>query len=408
VIGKVTPTQIAALNIKQFKQASSKDISKWFTNFDVNKISTTDVEPLVPAGWRLNLETGALTVPVDTKLTLRALSNQPVSENVTLPELPNLNAGLGLAGKGISIISGMNQALIASELDAFTPSEDNGIVIIEVEVSGDNGNQQYAYRPNTDTIHQVDINQQTVGVSYNQGYFPILTTPNGLNIEFSPVPQDIYDLSAVLNDAEVILGQYGDVLMGLPDNPLEESPKIAIFDAQIQPDTEGLEPGIHLDSDGNQKVVYSDGTFQNIYPTFFAPEKFIEVGSQFPEVEIQSIIYNIDGTFSVSIDVELEQTSQVDDGTTTNRVLQRQIYRIEPRFEVEVSNAELDESIESSITLNQDGTLSYTMMINLQTQDNNLRDRGSARQVTQTAYISYYDVDDTCVEIDGELVCDEY
>ena len=109
VLHEMTPEQVTALNKAEFKQMPSQDVSKLFVNFDKDKISPQDVEEMVPPGWKLDLETGALTAPVGAKLTLKTL---PIdSRFVTSSEAIDLDKGFGLGGSGTPLKEGLKESL---------------------------------------------------------------------------------------------------------------------------------------------------------------------------------------------------------------------------------------------------------------------------------------------------------
>lgn len=105
VLTKFTPKHLKALNVKEFKAMPSEDISKLFTNLDANKITPQDFEKLVPETWEIDLKTGALTLPVGTKVTPQSLPLQ-LPSHVTLPTVSNLGAGFGIGGGGNALDRG--------------------------------------------------------------------------------------------------------------------------------------------------------------------------------------------------------------------------------------------------------------------------------------------------------------
>ena len=90
-------------------------------------------------------------------------------------------------------------------------------------------------------------------------------------------------------------------------------------------------------------MVYNDGSSQNIKPTLLFPDIFIKVGLEFEGVE--KIVFNSNGSFYV--------------------LHQGKGYIIVPSFEnIEIIPTE--KSLEPSIVVNTDGTLTYTVAVTIQ------------------------------------------
>jgi len=68
--------------------------------------------------------------------------------------------------------------------------------------------------------------------------------------------------------------------------------RVVMFDPFIETAPPDTPAGIY-----DQQVVYSDGTMQQYHPTIPYPDVFVVVALKFPGVE--SVVYNVDGTFNV-------------------------------------------------------------------------------------------------------------
>ncbi|MDM8557479.1 hypothetical protein [Candidatus Parabeggiatoa sp. HSG14] len=407
----LTPCTLKAFNLAQFKQTPSQAVSKVLTNLDTNKVSSTDAAELLPPGWTVNPETGALTAPAGSKLTLQALPPPKVPIPVTVPTLPNLNTGFGVGGAGPPVLTGIGQVLAASNL---TPKQDDK-GIMNVKNPEQSKSVQFSVIPDVDNITQVDKTTNPPGLSVGEGGFYQITTPNALEVQFIPAPKPVA-LSETLEGGEVSLGKDGDVLMEIPESTRQRgrARMVAIFSPIIEPAPEDLcveitpdeivcdfdnapahlHPGFHLPDEfrtrrvEKAKVVYQDGTSQTAYPTLLYPDIFIKTAFQFEGVE--KVIFNANGTFYVQY--------------------QGLHFLITPNFKVTDQELPEGETVAPSIALNPDSTLTYTVTTDSKEkviQETQTRQRGRARQVLSFRPLIELAPDDLCVEIEvGEIICD--
>jgi hypothetical protein len=322
VVKQFTLSHLNALNVEQFKQMLSQDVSKLFTNFNGEAINPTDIEKLVPFGWTLDLETGVLTAPKNAKITLRALSlpeNLPPS--VTLPDMVDLDKGFGLGGAGNPVVEDLADALVAANLGNLAPSQDdNGILHIkdyeDMEI-------RYSFIPDVDDVTQIDFLGNTFGLSVGDGGFYHLTTTGDVQIPFIPASKNPIALSNMIGGGKVVMGKSGDVLIEPSTQKRRggHTRRVVIFDPFIMPPPDDLcveitplefvcdfdnapesqRPGIHINSntigDEPNTAIYPDGSSQTIYPTVLYPDIFIEESWKIAGVE--NVIFNSNGTFSV-------------------------------------------------------------------------------------------------------------
>jgi len=395
----MTAEQMAQLTADPFKQMPSELVSKMFTNVDPDKITPTDAERLLPDGWTLDLSSGTLTAPPEAKLTLKVLPIEDTELLVDSPELPDLNAGFGIGGRGIPVVTRIKDAFNAMiGLQDFTLLQDD-TGIFKLFATDDNVvNNELSFIPHFDNIHQIqderfafgigDFVDLTGPVSVDEGGFYRFTTPEGIQVKIIPAPKNLEMLSEALGGGQVILGQDGDVFMEYLDAPSgETSNHIVIFDYKVERETTGLAPGLYVDENGVGKVVYSDGTFQSINPTVYSPSTFIRVGSEFPGVNPKSFLYKVDGTFNVSFKSEMIETSTTqvgnDDETlveTTVTVYQTQRYVLQSTPGLEIEELAAGESLKSSVVLSDEGMLDYATWIEGDTEEST-RKRGKARSV---------------------------
>ena len=226
IINQFTPKHLDMLNPVSFRHQNSRNISKIITNLNSNIIKVVDVDSLLPADWSID-EIGTLTAPVGAKLTVQYLSS---SINI-----PNINAGIGLGGQGVTIKEGLTRSLANENLTDFVISQQqNGILI--VEGTGESAGINYSFIPDAENIIQVDTKRTPIGISTGNGGFFHITTPEGQQYKVIPAPYDFNGLSEILEDEPIVVGKFGDVLMKIPDKTRSNNSNyIAIFDPFIEP-----------------------------------------------------------------------------------------------------------------------------------------------------------------------------
>jgi hypothetical protein len=413
VIAEFTSNHLDALNVKAFKAMPSEDISKLFTHLNANKITPQNVEKLVPKTWELDLKTGALTLPIGTKATLQSLPLQ-LPSNVTLPIVSHLGAGFGLGGGGTPLIEEAQRSLAGENLANFVLSQDeNGILL--VEGTGDAKGVLYTFIPDAENAIIVDTDKMPIGLSVGAGGFYTIITPDGLQFKVIPAPKDPVALSQSLGGGEVVIGKRGDVLLELSNQTRRRGARqVVIMDPFIEPtpdellcreiipgvvicDKEVIPPKRLLRDKSNQtdkvlyKVIYPDNTAQTVRPTLLSPDVFIEEALKFKGV--QQVVYNANGTFHV--------------------LYRGKIYTIVPNFNITSRETSTDETIVPSIVLNDNGTLTYTIAIDVvekSVEEENRRfgrRRGARSVLTFDPFIEPAPEDVLCRELfPGKTVCD--
>jgi len=365
-----------------------KDVSKLLTNLDAEKVNPSDVEKLLPENWQVDLNTGALTAPVGTELTLQSMPTTS-SSGGKLPTVPNLNTGFGVGGGGTSLIDGTLNSLNTS-IKTVNVKENFELSQNEQGILSAEGVKQfkgikYTFIPDPNNAIQVDTETIPVGLSTGAGGFSLITTSDGLQYRVIPAPHDPSGLSESLGGGKVTVGEQGDVMMELSPNAQgDNTMQVVLMDSLVEPAIDEscveISTGI-VSCDGVRKVVYSDGSAQAFNPTLLSPDVFIEIASKFDG--IQRVIYNVDGTFYV--------------------FFQGRLYSVRPNFDVKIETIESDETISASITSNDKGGLRYTIPID----DDETTLRGGSRQVMVSDSDVEEEEEDTCVEYDdGEVVCE--
>ncbi len=277
----------------------------------------------------MDSDSGKLTPPIGIKFTLQTLSLN-VPDTVKLPEMPNLKAGFSVGGKGISVENDMQVSLTQTaekeNIQITVSQNENGILNSTVEINGKT--TEHSFFMDTDYSVQVDMNNNSSGLSIDSGGFYKITTLDGQQYKVIPASKDLVDLAEII-DGEISLGEKGDVLLKYPnENSSNSIYEVVIFDPLVIPDTNNS-----IKESTNRTVTYSDGSSQIIRPTLLYTDIFIEELLKFDGVE--KVIYNADGTFAVKY---------YDDK-----------YVITPSFEIQ--NETVTKEIEPSIISNGDGKI---------------------------------------------------
>ncbi|MDM8567436.1 hypothetical protein QUF74_17525, partial [Candidatus Halobeggiatoa sp. HSG11] len=401
VVNKFTPKHVDNLNHKSFKKMSSKRTSKMLVHFDSEQISLEQAKELLPDDWQLDMETGALTPPVGAKFTPPLLADKS-SEQVSLPTIANIELGIGIGGLGDSIKTEMKHSLEEENLTDFVLSqEDSGI--LKIKGIDDEKGKQYAFIPDADDTIQVDTDEIPIGMAVGEGGFYTVTTPEGQQYKVIPAPKDPIALSSSLNNSEVTLGSSGDVLIKLSQNLRRDDRFVLMFDPFVEPAPESwcifddvtgesmcdfdnapenIRPGIHINNTRRAdlnlpigKMVYADGSSQNISPTVYSPETFIKEALKFKGVE--KVIFNMNGTFYV-----LHEGRE---------------YIVMPSF-----NVQTDSKVSvTKIELNEQGGVSYSVPVELPNKT-----RRDNRIMLMFDLFIEQAPESWCVDNDGAIFCD--
>ena len=390
VIANLVPTQLNALDVNEFKQMPGKEVSKLFTHFDAEKVNPSDVETLLPENWQVDLNTGALTAPNGTELTLQSMQTTSSSVKVKLPTVPNLNMGFGVGGGGTSLIDGTLNSLNTS-IKTVNVKENFELSQNQQGILSAKGVKQfkdikYTFIPDINNAIQVDTDKIPVGSSTGAGGFPLVTTPEGLQYRVIPAPHDPSGLSESLGGGEVVVGEQGDVLMELsPNTQSDNTMQVVLMESLVESAIDNscveMNTGIVSCDDGVRKVVYSDGSTQAFNPTLLSPDVFIEEALKIDGVK--RVIFNEDGTFYA--------------------FYQGSSFLVRPNFDVKTETIESDETIAASITLDYKGGLRYTIPID----DDEITLRGGARRTMIFDPFIEPAPEEICVESDdGKVICE--
>ncbi|MCP4698826.1 MAG: hypothetical protein GY862_18540, partial [Gammaproteobacteria bacterium] len=298
VIAELTAEHLNALDISEIHQVLPRHIAKVFTNMDCAKISPEDVQPLLPADWKIDLNSGALTAPPNTKLSYKALRRPAdLPDRVKLPELPDLGSlfAVGGCGQEKGLLDDLNSSLAVAGFGAFKFSQRSDGVLA---VTGPDGGISLAFIPDVRNLVQAG-EDATAGVSVDENGRIIVTTEDKRQFPLIPAPHDLGKLSEIRGiEGNIKLGEGGDVLLSYQDLQSRQAsfiPLAVIFDPFIEPAPAGVcmeisfgnvqcdwtsvpppqQPGPHIfspffrkglrEGEEQSRIVYEDGTSQNIY-----------------------------------------------------------------------------------------------------------------------------------------------
>ncbi|MDM8567042.1 Ig-like domain-containing protein [Candidatus Halobeggiatoa sp. HSG11] len=397
VLNNLTPEHISNLNAEEFQKMPTEDISNLLVNLNLDNIKPEDVAKLIPEDWDFNTETGKVTAPVGAKITPKLLSTPS-----NMPNIPNMNSGIGLGGSGASLMDSTTESLAKEDLTDFVLSqEESGI--LNVEGIGDQDGKQYTFIPDAENVIQVDTDKVPIGLSIGAGGFYTITTPDGQQYKVIPAPQDPVALSEAIG-GEVEVGKGGDVMMQLSNNVRNaRNLQVVMFNPFVEPAPESwcvfddvtgesmcdfdnapmdMQPGIHFPRNRSKlklpeaKVVYEDGSSQSLTPTVYSPETFLEEGAKFPGVE--KIAFNMNGTFYV-----LHEGRE---------------YIVAPSF-----NVQTDSKVSATkIELNDQGGVSYSVPVEASKQTRR------ARELNMLMFDLFVEPapESWCVDNDGAMFCD--
>jgi hypothetical protein len=351
---------IAALDPETFKAMPSDSVAKLLTNFDAQAITPQEAEKLLPQRWTIDAQ-GNLTAPPGTLISVRTLNTANLPAGLNLPNVADLNSSFALGGKGTKPLA--NQLNQASTTAGVTVTQQQ-TGIVHADVAGSAGYRQkskFAFMIDPNNLFILDENALR-GLQINEQGQYVIVTEDGKQIPITPMTQDPEALLSVLGEnATVDIRPTGEVL--IKHKPIkrsrdgEEVYSIGMFDPFIEPAPEDIctpegicnwdqadawmQPGLrsarNLRAKSAAKIIYPDGTSQQLYPTVLSPEILVEEGKKFEGVE--KIIFRMDGTFAVTYQ-----------GTKILLI---------PEFDAQMQPIPAGKKFEPSLTLQPNGKLLY-------------------------------------------------
>jgi hypothetical protein len=293
IIKQMGTEHVGQLNVQEFQQMSSKGMTNLIINLDPALIVPSIVKGLLPEGWDIQ-EDGTLVIPPLSEIGLPALPQEQTGCVGSSDAIPDLSKGVGLGGRGQSVLSGINVGIIQAGYPQLV-AEQKGDGIVQVVGSGELEGVVIALKPTGKGLLQTDT-QTPAGVGMGRGGEFLVTTPDGKQVSIIPAPKDACAVSDTLGHGKPIqMDEQGEVLLTTGD----ETAIPCMFDPFVLPAPTDLSVGLNLPQDGIGRghFVYSDGTMQQIQPTVHKPARFVETGLQFEGVE--EITHKVDGSLIV-------------------------------------------------------------------------------------------------------------
>ncbi|MCP4702457.1 MAG: hypothetical protein GY862_37200, partial [Gammaproteobacteria bacterium] len=216
ILALLRPQHLTTLDAALFAQQPSEDISRFFTNLDPAKIAPADIERLMPPAWELALDTGALTAPTAALLGIKEiLRPAELSLSIVLPpRLPDMNSEFGLGGEAGAAVfrEEIDLIFVAENFSEFTLSQQPNS-ILRITGSDAYAGVEFAFMP--DTLNIVRAGEEIpVGLSINEGGWPVLTLPGGMQFTMVPAPHDPACVLAGIGEGGAAeLGAKGDMLL---------------------------------------------------------------------------------------------------------------------------------------------------------------------------------------------------
>ncbi|MDM8558764.1 hypothetical protein QUF82_08000, partial [Thiotrichales bacterium HSG14] len=338
VIHNFGPEHLGQLDSEQFQGMPGNGISKMLVNLNPESVNPDDVKPLLPEGWQMGDECD-LKPPPGTKLALPLKQpKESLLSQVKLPELPDASKCFGLGGKapeGKSMLDGLNQGLDKAGFPQFKfQQRENGFLSVE----GDGAKLSFA--PDAGNMTQT-TEDTPVGVSQDEGGRYIVTTPDRQQFPMIPSLYDPEGLSKAIGDeSRIDMGEQGDLLIEIPEKGRHH---VCVPNPFVEKAPEDLSPGVHfkktLEGKEEARIVYEDGTMQQMHPAVRTPHKFVETGEKIDGVE--KITHREDGTFEV--------------------IFNGMPIHLRPTFDVQSEPLAEGEQVKPNITLMFNNTLEYTI-----------------------------------------------
>lgn len=340
LMGHFTPDHIAAMNPQAIENVNEWGATKFITNFDAEQMPLETAQVFLKPDWSMD-ENGLLTVPANTPINLASFTlPETFPQQVTIDyDFPNFATGFGFGGRGTPILQQMNAALTANNpqnIQSIRQRED-GLIIMR-----DSDGLQRAFIPDVMGQIQLDADAPT-GVTLEAETGKLLVTTSAKQqFSFIPAPKDYFLLGELLGEGNAArCYDKGDVLL-----QLNKTGVVVTFGAEVSRD-EG-DAGVYLPDDNSVRrnvrapiregrVVFSDGTAQNIYPAVLFPNIFTNLANQIQGVE--NVILNVDGTFSLTF---LGQS-----------------YALLPTFDTTTRSLSPGERIPPTLSSNPDGSIAY-------------------------------------------------
>ncbi len=335
-LGKEQLQQVPANTIQKMGE---DDRSKILGNLKPD--NREEAQRFMPPGWQLGTD-NSIQRPPFAKIDMPSLP-KPAHEKLHLPELPDMAKGFGLGGatgnNGRSAQDGMNQVLNTFGFQA--KQETNG----QLNIQGPEG-LRMAFMPEVDGMKQ-GPKDATPGVGMAHGRF-VVTVAGGQQIPVRPAPKDPQQALDVLpGGGELTLNTQGagKITMNTPGKGVPQRMG-CMFDPFVQNAPAGEKSGVNSDGKGGFRMVYNDGTMQNLRPAINNQEGFHKVGLGVSGV--LAITFNDDGTIVVILK-----------GDKPMQAVLKPDFEVKPGQVGQVPGTPLAQGTEGGIGMNADGSFTF-------------------------------------------------
>jgi len=319
VIQSMNAQQIQSLNPTEIQNMTGNGAPKLLTNISDPTLTPDDVAGLLPSGWEIDTETGAMKAPPGANLAFRSLQDDGNTDGTTLPELPDFSGSLALGGAAgeKNVLMGMDGALGAANLSqyGFQQAPDGVLNIVD---SGGQGSLA-AFIPDTSNMVQAPEGFVPGLGQDDRGAF-VLTTDDGYQIPLLPSPKDPDGLVTAIPGSAVQVGSKGETTIRQTDGEIS-SQIVGIFDHMLG--SSDQPPGLYRTGSGiNEEalVVYEDGTAQRLLPMIQSPDEFLEAAGSLEGVD--AITFKTNGNIALQYQGQsllLKPSFDVTPGTLTVR-----------------------------------------------------------------------------------------
>jgi hypothetical protein len=251
-----------AVALAEVQQLPTLDFVSIASSLNAETVKPADIETFLPTDWEISVN-GDLIPPVGEVPSLMVpIENLP--ENVSFPPSIDLTLDLSLGSTAGSLLSQMDQVLVASEFAEYSFSQEKGIV----QLTSADANLSYMVAK----VEQMAAGSTEAGFSVdNSSGRRIVTTDTGLQLTLLPTMKDPALLLNVIPGAKLEVNQYSETRIEFNHPSLGELTVFGMFDPLTENAPAGTEPGVTSEGTvGVDKVgiiTYPDGTMQRVYPS---------------------------------------------------------------------------------------------------------------------------------------------
>ncbi|MCV6637583.1 hypothetical protein [Candidatus Albibeggiatoa sp. nov. NOAA] len=313
IIRMFNPNHLKIINDNEIRRIPSRTVANILTNLDTQQVLPQDIEHLLPVNWKIDRITGKLSAPAGASLTFRALNlDRNISAQTQLPyDIPDLNTHLALGGDtDDSVLSDLNELLAQNQLSHLQLSQNKGGVVSAKGLQ--NGEEiEYAMMPDPRRIIQ-KANDDKAGLNISGNNSLELVTSQKQAFSMLPAPKSLAALEQLVGEkGSIKVDKNGEVLLRYFDEDTQSYRRsFVMFDYIVQksPNRRSQRGRIELPPRRNDRllreiregrVVYNDGSTQNIYPTVLYPE--VLIGLLYAVSGMELVTYNIDGSFAINL-----------------------------------------------------------------------------------------------------------